>query len=180
MNDDAKGSAPDPVRGMGRGMLGAFWILVLLGGTLLFWVRDEGRERAARTAESYVGDDRIEVRIERNRAGHYVTDGTIEGRRVTFLLDTGATAVVVPEADADRLGLERGMRIPIRTASGIDHAWLTQIDRLEIGPLTWRDVEGAIAPGLDGTVLLGMSALARVEMAQRDGILVLTQRRAAD
>ncbi len=180
MNESDKRSAEDPVRGMGRGMLWVFWILVLVGGTLLFSARDEGRERAARTPETFVHDDRIEVRIERNRAGHYVTDGTIEGRRVTFLLDTGATAVVVPAADADRLGLERGTRIPIRTASGVDHAWLTRIDRLEIGRMTWRDVEGAIAPGLDGTVLLGMSALGRVEMAQRDGVLVLTQRRTRD
>lgn len=177
MNDEPRQGGADPVQRMGQGMLWIFWLLVLGAGTWLFSSWSDSRERAERTPQAHVSNDTIEVRLQRGRGGHYLVDGRIDGRPVTFLLDTGATSVVVPADQAARLGLERGQRIPIRTASGQDHAWLTHIDRLELGPLILRDVEGAIAPGLEGTVLLGMSALGRLEMTQRDGILVLTQHR---
>lgn len=162
---------------MGQGMLWIFWLLVLGIGTWLFSTWTDSRERAERAPVARLTDDTIEVRLQRGRSGHYLAEGLIDGRPVTFLLDTGATSVVVPADQAERLGLERGPRIPIRTASGRDHAWLTRINRLELGPLTLYDVEGAIAPGLEDTVLLGMSALGRLEMNQRDGVLVLKQRR---
>lgn len=177
MNDEQRQGGADPVQRMGQGMLWIFWLLVLGVGTWLFSTWSDSRERAERTPQARISDDAIELRLQRGRGGHYLIDGRIDGGAVTFLLDTGATSVVVPADQAARLGLERGQRIPIRTASGRDHAWLTRIDRLELGPLTLYDVEGAIAPGLEDTVLLGMSALGRLEMSQRDGVLVLTQRR---
>lgn len=176
MTDQRPDHSADPVQRMGQGMLWVFWLLVLAGGTWLFsgWI--DGRERAQRTPEGRVSEDRIEVRLARNRSGHYLADGLIDGRPVTFLLDTGATSVVVPADQAARIGLQRGQRIPIRTASGLDHAWLTRISRLELGPLVLEDVDGAIAPGLEDHVLLGMSALSRLELTQRDGELLLIQR----
>lgn len=177
MSEEQRQGGTDPVQRMGQGMLWIFWLLVLGGGTWLFSGWSDSRERAERTPLSQVTDDKIEVRLQRGRGGHYLADGRIDGRPVTFLLDTGATSVVVPADQAARLGLERGARVPIRTASGRDHAWLTRIDRLELGPLTLYDVEGAIAPGLEDMVLLGMSALGRLELIQRDGELILSQRR---
>ncbi len=177
MSDEQPQKGADPVQRMGQGMLWIFWLLVLGTGTWLFSTWSDSRERAERAPQARVTNDAIEVRLQSSRGGHYLVDGHIDGRPVTFLLDTGATSVVVPADQAARLGLERGQRIPIRTASGRDHAWLTHIDRLELGPLTLYDVEGAIAPGLEDMVLLGMSALGRLEMSQRDGELVLTQRR---
>ena len=50
-------------------------------------------------------------RIERNRNGHYVFDGFVNGVAVEFLLDTGATDVSVPERIASRLRLQRGARL---------------------------------------------------------------------
>ena len=47
--------------------------------------------------------------LESNRQHHYVASGTINGRPVTFLLDTGATDVVIPAQLADRLKLRRGL-----------------------------------------------------------------------
>ncbi|MCC5874207.1 MAG: TIGR02281 family clan AA aspartic protease [Gammaproteobacteria bacterium] len=177
MSDEQRQNGTDPVQRMGQGMLWIFWLLVLGAGTWLFSTWSDSRDRAERTPEARVTDDSVEVRLRRGRNGHYLADGLIEGRPVTFLLDTGATSVVVPADQAARIGLERGPRIPIRTASGRDHAWLTRIDRLELGPLVLYDVDGAIAPGLQDHVLLGMSALGRLEMTQRDGELVLIQHR---
>ena len=44
-----------------------------------------------------LADQIREVELLRNRAGHYVTTGAINGQPVEFMLDTGATQVVVPE-----------------------------------------------------------------------------------
>lgn len=167
---------PDPFLGLGRGMLWIFWLLVLAGGTWLFSsTGSDTRSHPNTNPQQTVAGDRTELRLEANRRGHYLADGHIEGHPVTFLLDTGATTVVVPAAEADSMGLERGRRIPVRTASGQDHAWRTRIGQLEIGPLLLHDVEAAIAPGLEGHVLLGMSALGQFELNQRQGILILTQ-----
>lgn len=162
---------------MGRGMLWLFWVLVLVLGTWFFSLWQDAREQALRTPESRVTEDAVELRLGRSRGGHYLVDGRIDGHRVTFLLDTGATSVVIPADLARQIGLERGARIPIRTASGRDHAWLTNIERLELGPVTLRDVDAAIAPGLEDMVLLGMSALGRLELSQRDGELLIRQSR---
>lgn len=167
---------PDPFPGMGRGMLWVFWLLVVAGGTWLFSsTGNDSPSHPNTNAQQVVAGDRTELRLQANRRGHYLADGHIEGHAVTFLLDTGATTVVVPAAEADSMGLERGRRIPVRTASGQDHAWRTRINQLEIGPLLLLDVEAAIAPGLEGHVLLGMSALGQFELNQRQGVLILTQ-----
>lgn len=171
-------SSGDPFRNMGRGMLWGFWLLVLASGTWFFsWREEQTPVHPNSSPEQRITEDRRELRLQADRRGHYLVDGAIDGQTVTFLLDTGASAVVVPGADARRLGLERGQRIPVRTASGQDFAWRTRIDRLVMGPLELQGVDAAIAPGLEGTVLLGMSALSQLEMTQRQGELVLAQQR---
>lgn len=164
----------DPFLRMGRGMTVLFWLLVLGGGTLLFSGVLGGNGSPGRV-ESVVRDGTAEVRLQADRSGHYVAEGTINGVPARMLLDTGATSVVVPVDLAERIGLKRGPRMPVETANGRSEVWLTRIDELQLGTLRFRDVRAAIAPGLDGQVLLGMSALGSVEMNQSDGELVVRQ-----
>ncbi|MFO8212242.1 TIGR02281 family clan AA aspartic protease, partial [Pseudomonas aeruginosa] len=103
-------------------------------------------------------------------------DGLIDGAPATFLLDTGASAVAVPEALALRLQLQRGAPIDLDTANGRTRGWRTRLQRLELGDILLKDVPAIIAPGMGGNeVLLGMSALRQLEFSQRDGTLVLRQ-----
>lgn len=166
----------DPFVRMGRGMTVLFWLLVLGGGTLLFSGVLGGGNGTGRV-EAVVRDGTAEVRLQADRSGHYVAEGTLNGEPARMLLDTGATSVVVPVDLADRIGLKRGPRVPVETANGRSEVWLTRIDELQLGTLRFRDVRAAIAPGLDGQVLLGMSALGSVEMNQSDGELVIRQAR---
>ncbi|HSG90465.1 MAG TPA: TIGR02281 family clan AA aspartic protease [Pseudomonadales bacterium] len=178
MSGDDRGPAgADGFGRMGKGMLTLFWLLVLGGGTLLFSGVLEDRERPNGAVAGRLDDGVAEVRLRANRAGHYIADGTINGSAATFLLDTGATAVAVPADLAAEIGLRRGPRISVNTANGVADAWLTRIDHLRLGTLDFFDVAATIAPGLDGEVLLGMSALRSIEMVQRDGELVLRQTR---
>jgi aspartyl protease family protein len=115
------------------------------------------------------------VTLQRNRAGHYVASGLINGEPVVFLLDTGATHVALPAVLADRLGLVRGVASTSITANGRVRSWLTRLDELQLGSIVMRDVRASILPSMSGNeVLLGMSFLKHLELVQRDGQLMLS------
>ena len=117
-----------------------------------------------------------EVVLKRNRQGHYVAGGAINSVPVTFLLDTGATDVAIPDAIANNLGLNRGYVGQAATANGIIRVYSTILDELKIGNILLHDVEASITPSMGGeTILLGMSALKQVEFMQRGSNLTLRQ-----
>ncbi len=119
-----------------------------------------------------------EVVLTRNRYGHYVARGRVNGQPVTFLVDTGATFVSVPESLAQRLGLERGSRLTTQTANGVAVAYATVLPSVSIGEIELRNVRATINPGMDSDddVLLGMSFLKHLVLTQSDGQLTLSQR----
>ena len=103
-----------------------------------------------------------------------MADGEINGRRVTFLLDTGATWVALPLALGRELGLQRGAAVTLQTANGPAAGFQTRLARVRLGSLEMTDVGAVMSDGLDAdTVLLGMSYLKRVEFTQSDGRLTL-------
>ncbi len=166
-------------RRLGGWMIAAMWLLLLGLLTLLFdgllerWA-NPNPEPAGRVA----GGVR-EVVLKRNRYGHYVAGGEINGRPVTFFLDTGATHVSVPEDLAGRLSLEPLAPVTLQTANGLARGYLTRIDTLRLGPIELRDVAANINPNVsDDDVLLGMSALRQLEFTQRGDTLVIRQRAA--
>ncbi len=92
------------------------------------------------------------------------------------MLDTGATSVAVPASLAQQLGLKPGYRHKAVTANGIVEVRDTRIDTLTIGPITLRNVQASINPGMSGPeILLGMSALKDLELTQRDNTLTIKQ-----
>ncbi len=155
-------------------MLVIAWILIL-GGIYWFfngWEAREANPNTARVLNQQQGD----LTLVRNRTGHYVAAGEINGRRVTFLLDTGATWVALPLALGRELGLKRGAAVTLQTANGPAVGYQTRLESVRVGPLELRDVAAVMADGLDAdAVLLGMSFLKRVEFTQRDGKLILRQ-----
>jgi len=114
------------------------------------------------------------VVLERNPAGRYLAPGTINGRQVTFLVDTGADHVAVPAGVAQDVGLERGQPIRIGTAGGAAVAYTTRIDRITLGGIRLRDVRGSITPTMGGdAVLLGMTFLRHVDFSKRGERLII-------
>jgi aspartyl protease family protein len=162
-------------RRIGKLMTFAAWIVLLGLLTLFFANRLDQQRNPNQAVLSRVNDAGIsEVVLARNRFGHYVTSGAVNGRAVEFLLDTGATDVAIPVQLADELGLERGAAVRYQTANGSITAWLTRLDSVRIGPLEIRDVAASINPGMgDMEILLGMSVLKRIEFTQRGDTLIL-------
>jgi aspartyl protease family protein len=164
----------NPHRGGGKIMLAIAWLLILGG---LFWYFNDWQAREVNpNSASALNVQRGDLTLARNRAGHYVADGEINGKHVTFLLDTGATWVALPLSLGRELGLKRGASVQLQTANGAAVGYQTRLDRVRLGPLELNDVSAVMADGLDAdVVLLGMSFLKRVEFTQRGDQLILRQ-----
>jgi aspartyl protease family protein len=114
------------------------------------------------------------VYLQRSRGGHYMLRGAINGVQADFILDTGATDVVIPEELAEAAGLVAGYAGQAMTANGLVTVYGTRIAELDLGAIRLQDVRASINPALhDGTVLLGMSALRQIEFHQRGDQLTL-------
>ncbi len=169
----------DPVRSqytMGKFMLVGMWVMLLILLTLFFQGWLQSGDNPNRGLASYDADGLGEVVLERNRSGHYIAPGFINGEPVQFLLDTGATDVNIPAAIASRIGLSRGQAQRAMTANGMITVYRTQLDEVRLGNIALPDVRASINPHMPGdTVLLGMSFMRDLEMIQRDNTLTLRQ-----
>jgi aspartyl protease family protein len=130
------------------------------------------------TAAASEGSGRPSVTVGRDGNGHFMTDAQVNGGHVRFMIDTGATLVALPLADAQRLGIDYtkgragysiladGRRVP---------SWRVTLDSVTVGDVTVFNVEGSVTQG-NGMPLLGMSFLSRMEMRNEGQNLTLTKR----
>lgn len=103
------------------------------------------------------------VTLERSADSHFYADALVNGTSVRFMVDTGATSVVLTKADAQRVGLAGGEYSGrARTAGGIVRVMPVTIERLGLGPVSTEHVPAVVAEeGLEIS-LLGQSYLSRV------------------
>lgn len=158
-------------------MLMASFALGLVLLTMFFDGALEQRDNPNQVLQSqHNSDGSVSIDLQRNRQGHYVLRGLVNGHEVDFLLDTGATDVVIPESLAEEIGLEKLGRGAANTANGTITIYRSRIDTLDIGDIHLRDVSASINPSMGpGTALLGMSALRKVEFSQSGNRLTLRQ-----
>ncbi|GAB5413636.1 MAG: TIGR02281 family clan AA aspartic protease [Congregibacter sp.] len=153
------------------------WLAFMTLVTLYFSDVLDRQRNPNRDVESRLTAEGVrEVSLKRNKMGHYVTTGTINGSEVTFLLDTGATGVAIPAAVAERLDLPRGRSMLTNTANGTARSYQTRLNEVAIGDIRLNGVQAAITPGLQmQEILLGMSFLKYIEFTQRGNTLTLRQ-----
>jgi len=162
------GSNPDSQ--LGKRML---WVaaLGLLGGLYLLF---SSLEKKAVTTTSIGSNGAVMVVLEQDRNGHYEAKGQINGQAVTFLVDTGATDVALPESTARALGLEFGPQVRVMTAAGPARAWVTRLNQVSVGGLERKNVRASITDGEFNGILLGMSFLKHYDLQQADGRLIIS------
>lgn len=152
-------------------MLVLAWVLVFAG---LYWFFSDWNERQFNPNVDHAVVNGAELVLQRNRGGHYVAPGIINGEAVTFLLDTGATQVALPSSLAKKLALRRGPNVQIQTANGMVVGYQTRLVSVQLGPIEVRNVSALVTDGLgEDAVLLGMSFLKHVEFTQRGDRLIL-------
>jgi len=118
--------------------------------------------------------------IPRDPRGHFQAGGRINGQRLDFMVDTGASVVALNERSAARFGLRPSpseYKATVNTANGTIKAAPARIAMIEIGELTVRDVDAMVLP--DEALsenLLGLSFLSKLKRFEyADGKLVLEQ-----
>jgi aspartyl protease family protein len=110
--------------------------------------------------------------------GHVFAEGQINGLAVRFLVDTGASMVVLPAADARRLGIDyvKAPKTRVMTAGGAISAYLVTLDRVRVGSIELNGVDGLVVEEGAPIALLGMSFLNRVEMRREGESMTLIRR----
>jgi aspartyl protease family protein len=118
--------------------------------------------------------------IPRDARGHFQTTGQIDGPRIAFMVDTGASVIALNESSAARFGLRpsRGdYKATVATANGTVKGARTRIALIDIGGLVARDVDAMVLP--DEALsenLLGLSFLSKLKRFEYSaGTMVLEQ-----
>jgi aspartyl protease family protein len=146
----------------------------LLAGIAVFLAVQWWQREAMQTR--FVADGGV-VELRRGPDGHYHWPGTINGRRVDLLVDTGATGTAIPAALARELGLEAIGTVRSSTANGPTTGELVRIDLELAGGVRIERLPVAALPGLRDRPLLGMDVLGRLALSQQDGVLRIDLRR---
>lgn len=148
----------------------ALWVLIFLGVVIAFGFREQLRDELAPARMATVGSDVIELR--RQPDGHFHATLSINGRDVDFLVDTGATALVLSQRDARRAGFDPARLVfsqPAMTANGMVYSAPVTLDRVRLGPFEDRNVSAMVNGGALDTSLLGMRYLERFRRVSVEG-----------
>lgn len=187
---------------------GRLTYLVLLGAALLFWFITQSRQSLGKTMQQvmawvfiFVGvialvglweDIRSTVspapqmavtgntiEVPRSFDGHYYLPMLVNGQPITFLVDTGASQIVLSPQDAKRIGIDLDQLNYFgraATANGVVRTAPVRLDSLTLGPITDSNVSAWINEGDLNQSLLGMDYLHRFSNIQfADGRLVLSR-----
>lgn len=143
------------------------------------WVEVGGRELELKLGDHIGGTftpaSGAKVQIFPDPQGMYVTEGSINGVPVSFLVDTGATYVVMNHREAERVGIDyakEGRRGQAETANGVVDSYELQLERVKVGEIQLYDVLGAVVIGeTPSKVLLGNSFLGRLRLKREGQVL---------
>jgi aspartyl protease family protein len=147
-------------------------------------VEIKGKKHTLRIGESQVSlgstapsrGSKIVMHVGSN--GHFLSSGTINGRAVQFMVDTGASVIGLGMSEAERLGLnyKAGQQVRMQTANGMSPAWLVKLSSVRIGDVEIFEVDAVVGTQSMPYVLLGNSFLSRFKM-QRDNEQMVLERR---
>jgi aspartyl protease family protein len=119
------------------------------------------------------------VSFRAREGGHFVVEARVNGTPIRFLVDTGASEVVLTPSDARRIGLNPNALSytqRYRTANGIGEGAPIRLNRIAVGPIEVEDVRASVNRTEMGGSLLGMTFLGRLSGYEvRDGVLTLRQ-----
>lgn len=143
----------------------------------------QGERRSLRMGEGPVSavparTDRPDIVMLADPAGHFSTNGQINGKPVRFLVDTGATVIALSEAEAQRLGLlyKQGAPVRVKTANGELVGHQLQLGTVRIGEHVSHGVDAVVLPASVPYILLGNSFLSRFDMRRESDRMVLAPR----
>ncbi len=153
------------------------WVLIFAMVIIAYGFRDTLRNGLFPASTRQLSDQVIELR--RLGDGHFHADLTVNGHPVRFIVDTGATQLVLSRDDAVAAGIDLdGLSYLGRamTANGMIETATVRIDTLQFGDLVDRNVRASVGRGDLGISLLGMDYLNRFESIEIRGDRMLLRR----
>lgn len=158
------------------------WLALFAAAFVLFLFRDEGKgvwnRVVAEVSGQQVDPGRRTMRIPMRDDGHFWVVGSVNGQRVDFMIDSGATttALSMESARAAGLDISTNLQIPIDTANGTIMASPVRIDELVIGPILQSNARATVSASFGAINLLGMSFLSQLKSWKVEGrTLILEQ-----
>jgi aspartyl protease family protein len=119
-----------------------------------------------------------ELVITAGPGGHFTAQGSINGKSVRFMVDTGASLVALGREDAERMGIDlsNSRTAVMQTANGTVASQLVTLSSVRVGDLELSNVGAVVLPQPMPMVLLGNSFLARLQMRRENDVMRLERR----
>jgi aspartyl protease family protein len=155
----------------------AIWALIFAGVVIAYGFRGQLAGELTPAGAMTVTGERIALR--RGPDGHFSATLDVNGAPVRFLVDTGATSLVLTRRDAERAGIDPAgliYGVPTMTANGPVFSAPARIDELRFGPFSDRDVDAMVSGGELTVSLLGMGYLDRFRSLTIEGDRMLLDR----
>lgn len=152
------------------------WIVIFAVAVLAAALWDDIRSQTPQQA--LIAEDGA-IAVPRASDGHYYLMADVDGEPVRFLVDTGATDVVLSRRDAERIGIDTDELLfsgRAGTANGEVRTAPVWLETFQIGPVADRDVRAHVNGGEMGISLLGMDYLRRYERIEIAGNRLILER----
>ena len=155
----------------------AIWVLIFLGVTIAYGFKDQlASQLYPGTAQPV--DERT-IALRRADDGHFYARVRVNGAEIRFMVDTGATNLVLSQQDARRIGLAMdnlNYVLPVSTANGTVYGAGVVLERVKLGGFVDTDVRAMVNGGRMSVSLLGMSYLDRFRRFSVEGDRLLLSR----
>jgi aspartyl protease family protein len=118
------------------------------------------------------------VVLTAGNGGHFFALGQINGKSAQMVVDTGATAVSLSTAEAQRMGINytSGQPVQMSTANGVIPGWTIKLGAVKVGDVVVHGVDAIVSAGSMPYVLLGNSFLTHFQMTRTNDQMVLEKR----
>ena len=150
------------------------WVLIYVGVTVGYGVWEDIRTEAP--DQTFAGSI---VSVPRGHDGHYHLTLSLEDTPVQFIIDTGATDIVLSRQDAERVGID-ATQISYdgiaKTANGLVRTGRVHIAEVRLGQIVDRDVRASVNDAEMATSLLGMRYLERFQRVSIEGGQLVLER----
>ena len=153
---------------IGQGLkMFAGWVMIFLAAFTAFTLRDDFIELGKRVLDEARGDGTVVVqsgetlRVKQSLDGHFWVDATVNGHKVRFLVDSGATTTSISTATARLAGIEPAKGIPalVRTANGVVPVERGRAERVLVGTIERENLAVHISEAFGDMNVLGMNYL---------------------
>ncbi|MFZ7090404.1 retropepsin-like aspartic protease family protein [Primorskyibacter sp. 2E233] len=153
------------------------WALIFLGVIAGIGLWGDIRQTVQPRQAVFADQGRIELPLAPD--GHYYVTLDLNGEPTRFVVDTGASAVVLTQRDAERAGIDAGTLAfysQAMTANGAVKTAPVTLDRVALGPFVDRNMPAFVNAGEMDTSLLGMTYLQRFHRIEISGGRLVLER----